>query len=324
HRLPRAGGRAGRRRAAGVRLAREGARGAPRGGAPAFRHRLSRPYPGYGAQPRQGRRAGAAEGRHRRRRARAHLPRRDGAHAPGRFCTAGGAGPQPLQPDRARDCTDSVGHPRRAGPPPPEARCAGARLPARRARRARAARSAAAVGVARAHALATDGARPALPEGGFPAAGQGPRRPGARCAARRGSREPGAAVSQGVGRAREARRRERWLRPVPLAARGAAGLALRTGAEGAGAGLGQAPVETVGDSAPMNVAGALLYGFANLLHPRMLWLMVWPMLVSLVFWGAVAAAFWDRLAAALGALVPRWLAPLAGFWHRRRRGSAAT
>ena len=47
----------------------------------------------------------------------------------------------------------------------------------------------------------------------------------------------------------------------------------------------------------MNVAGALLYGFANLLHPRMLWLMVWPMLVSLVFWGAVAAAFWERLAA---------------------------
>lgn len=65
----------------------------------------------------------------------------------------------------------------------------------------------------------------------------------------------------------------------------------------------------------MNLAGALLYGFANLLHPRMLWLMVWPMLVSLLFWSAVAAAFWDRLAAALGALFQRWLAPAAGFLH---------
>ena len=65
----------------------------------------------------------------------------------------------------------------------------------------------------------------------------------------------------------------------------------------------------------MNVAGALLYGFANLLHPRMLWLMVWPMLISLVFWGAVAAAFWERLAAALAALFQRWLEPAAGFLH---------
>jgi hypothetical protein len=65
----------------------------------------------------------------------------------------------------------------------------------------------------------------------------------------------------------------------------------------------------------MNLAGALLYGFANLLHPRMLWLMVWPMLVSLAFWGAVAAAFWERLAAALAALLQRWLEPAAGFLH---------
>jgi hypothetical protein len=47
----------------------------------------------------------------------------------------------------------------------------------------------------------------------------------------------------------------------------------------------------------------------------MLWLMVWPMLVSLVFWGAVAAAFWERLAAALAALFQRWLEPAAGFLH---------
>jgi CysZ protein len=63
----------------------------------------------------------------------------------------------------------------------------------------------------------------------------------------------------------------------------------------------------------MSVVGALFYGLANLLHPRMLWLMVWPMLVSLALWGAVAIAFWSRLAAALAGLFQRWLEPAAGF-----------
>jgi CysZ protein len=63
----------------------------------------------------------------------------------------------------------------------------------------------------------------------------------------------------------------------------------------------------------MSVVGALFYGLANLLHPRMLWLMVWPMLVSLALWGALALAFWQRLAAALAALFQRWLEPAAGF-----------
>jgi CysZ protein len=63
----------------------------------------------------------------------------------------------------------------------------------------------------------------------------------------------------------------------------------------------------------MSVVGALLYGLANLLHPRMLWLMVWPMLVALTLWGAVAVAFWERLAAALAGLFQRWLEPAAGF-----------
>ena len=63
----------------------------------------------------------------------------------------------------------------------------------------------------------------------------------------------------------------------------------------------------------MSVIGALLYGLANLLHPRMLWLMVWPMLVALAAWGAVSLAFWERLATALAGLFGRWLEPAAGF-----------
>jgi CysZ protein len=63
----------------------------------------------------------------------------------------------------------------------------------------------------------------------------------------------------------------------------------------------------------MSVAGALLYGLANLLHPRMLWLMLWPMLVAIAFWVALALAFGKRLAAALSALFQGWLEPAAGF-----------
>jgi hypothetical protein len=63
----------------------------------------------------------------------------------------------------------------------------------------------------------------------------------------------------------------------------------------------------------MSVVGALLYGLANLLHPRMLWLMLWPMLVATAFWGALALAFGGRLVAALSALFQRWLEPAAGF-----------
>ena len=35
------------------------------------------------------------------------------------------------------------------------------------------------------------------------------------------------------------------------------------------------------------VARSLLYAFANILHPSMLWLMVWPMLIALAIWGTL-------------------------------------
>ena len=63
----------------------------------------------------------------------------------------------------------------------------------------------------------------------------------------------------------------------------------------------------------MSIAGALLYGLANLLHPRMLWLMVWPMLVSLTLWGIAAFFQWGRLALWLGQRLQQWLEPAAAF-----------
>ena len=57
----------------------------------------------------------------------------------------------------------------------------------------------------------------------------------------------------------------------------------------------------------MSIARSLLYALANVLHPRMLWLMLWPMLVALASWGSVALALWARLALRLAAWLERGL-----------------
>lgn len=44
------------------------------------------------------------------------------------------------------------------------------------------------------------------------------------------------------------------------------------------------------------ILGALGYAAANLLHPRMLWLMIWPMLAAAGFWGIAALFLWVRTA----------------------------
>jgi len=63
----------------------------------------------------------------------------------------------------------------------------------------------------------------------------------------------------------------------------------------------------------MSIVGSLLYGLANLLHPRMLWLMVWPMLVSLTLWAIAALVLWTRIAFWLAQRLQQWLEPAAGF-----------
>ena len=63
----------------------------------------------------------------------------------------------------------------------------------------------------------------------------------------------------------------------------------------------------------MNIVGSLLFGLANVFHPRMLWLMVWPMLVSLVVWGVAALVLWTRLAVWLAQRLQQWLEPAAAF-----------
>jgi hypothetical protein len=57
----------------------------------------------------------------------------------------------------------------------------------------------------------------------------------------------------------------------------------------------------------MSIAGSVLYGLANLLHPRMLWLMIWPMLVAVAIWGTVAIALWMRTAIWLSGVLQGWI-----------------
>jgi len=46
----------------------------------------------------------------------------------------------------------------------------------------------------------------------------------------------------------------------------------------------------------MSIARSIFYGAANVFHPRMLWLMIWPMLVALAIWGGAALFLWGTLA----------------------------
>ena len=71
-----------------------------------------------------------------------------------------------------------------------------------------------------------------------------------------------------------------------------------------------------------SIADSLLYGFANLVHPRILWLMVWPMLVSLAVWLTVAVVLWARTARGLAEVLGRWMES-ALFFVRFDLGDAA-
>lgn len=56
-----------------------------------------------------------------------------------------------------------------------------------------------------------------------------------------------------------------------------------------------------------NITRSVMFALGNLLHPRMLWLMLWPVLVAVGLWGTVAIFFWAQLAAWLAGLINQWL-----------------
>jgi CysZ protein len=54
------------------------------------------------------------------------------------------------------------------------------------------------------------------------------------------------------------------------------------------------------------ILSSLFFAFVNLFHPRILWLMVWPMLLALFAWGIAALVLWGRTAAWLTEHLRHW------------------
>ncbi|HVP08170.1 MAG TPA: EI24 domain-containing protein [Burkholderiales bacterium] len=70
------------------------------------------------------------------------------------------------------------------------------------------------------------------------------------------------------------------------------------------------------------IFAAIAVAFVNLLHPRMLWLMIWPILAALAVWGLAAFLFWMRSALWLAGHFRSW-AESGVFFIRFDTGDAA-
>jgi len=55
------------------------------------------------------------------------------------------------------------------------------------------------------------------------------------------------------------------------------------------------------------VTRSLLFAFVNLLHPRMLWLMIWPMLIAIAIWGSVLLFTGSQVVAMLSGWMQQWM-----------------
>ncbi|MEO8144319.1 MAG: EI24 domain-containing protein [Betaproteobacteria bacterium] len=55
------------------------------------------------------------------------------------------------------------------------------------------------------------------------------------------------------------------------------------------------------------ISRSLFFAFASLLHPRMLWLMIWPMVVALFVWGIAAFMLWGTTAVWVAARLKGWI-----------------
>ena len=55
------------------------------------------------------------------------------------------------------------------------------------------------------------------------------------------------------------------------------------------------------------VARSLLYAIANMLHPSMLWLMIWPMLIALAIWGTLLWIMGAQVVLLLSGWMQEWI-----------------
>ena len=55
------------------------------------------------------------------------------------------------------------------------------------------------------------------------------------------------------------------------------------------------------------IAASLGFALLNLFHRRILWLMLWPVLIAVALWGTVVVVFWAQAVVWLGEVVREWL-----------------
>ena len=61
------------------------------------------------------------------------------------------------------------------------------------------------------------------------------------------------------------------------------------------------------------IGKSLLLAFVSLMDRRMLWLMLWPAMVSLAFWGGAALLLWVKTALWIAGLLGRLMDPIAAY-----------
>jgi len=63
------------------------------------------------------------------------------------------------------------------------------------------------------------------------------------------------------------------------------------------------------------IGSSISFALGNLLHPRMLWLMLWPVLIAAGIWGAAAIWSWAGLVAWLAGVLQHWIQTATFFVH---------
>lgn len=63
------------------------------------------------------------------------------------------------------------------------------------------------------------------------------------------------------------------------------------------------------------IGSSISFALGNLLHPRMLWLMLWPVLIAAGIWGAAAIWSWAGLVAWLAGILRHWIETATFFVH---------
>lgn len=61
------------------------------------------------------------------------------------------------------------------------------------------------------------------------------------------------------------------------------------------------------------IGPSIVFALGNLFHPRILWMMLWPVLAAAVFWCAVVIVFWSEITLRFAGLLQGWISTATFF-----------